>query len=141
MKKQKAAVLLCFLIAIAIPMYTSAASPAKNVEIFNINKREVTRTITPNEKIQKESEKMIQQITGVYKKLDPLPKTGYMVKIPLEPSVPVDNQWLNGYIDELIIIIPNEQSSHILVFDDENNPHFFTYKNDQQPPMELFNLK
>ncbi|KAB2331833.1 hypothetical protein [Bacillus mesophilum] len=141
MKKLKAAVLLFFLFAIAIPMYTSAATPAKNVEIYNIKKREVTSIITPNEKIQKEAEKMIKQITGVYKKLDPLPKEGYMVKIPLEPSVPVKNQWLNGYVDELIIIIPNEQTSHILVFDDENNPHFFTCKNDQQPPMELFNLK
>ncbi|QVY62230.1 hypothetical protein [Cytobacillus gottheilii] len=141
MKKQTVAVLLCILFAIAIPINTNAASPAKNVEIYNVDKREVTSTITPNAKIQNQAEKMIKQITGVYKKLDPLPKTGYMVKIPLQPSVSVNNQWLNGYIDELIIIIPDEQSSHILVFDDENNPHFFTCKNDQQPPLELFNLK
>lgn len=140
MKKQTWLPIFCLIFVLISPVY-SAAAPAKNVEIFNVSKREVTDTLIPNEKIQIEAEKMIKQITGVYKKLDPLPKTGYMVKIPLEPNVPVNNQWIHGYLDEVIVIIPDRQSSHILVFDDENNPHFFTYKNEQQPPMDLFNLK
>jgi hypothetical protein len=140
MKRQFLWLIFCLLLIFSCPVYSNAA-PAKNVEIFNVSKREVTDTLAPNEKIQKEAEKMIKQITGVYKTLDPLPKTGYMVKIPLEPSVPVNNQWVHGYLDEVIVIIPDKHSSHILVFDDENNPHFLTYKNEQQPPMDLFNLK
>lgn len=140
MKKITLLPIFCFIFILTSPVYSTAA-PAKNVEIFNVSKREVTDTLTPNKKIQREAEKMIKQITGVYKSLDPLPKTGYMVKIPLEPNILVNNQWIQGYLDEVIVIIPDKRTSHILVFDDENNPRFFTYENEQQPPMELFNLK
>ena len=62
------------------------AQSITNVELFDIEKNNIIKTIPTNPKIQLEAKKIIKEVDDVLKKIKPFPDKGYMVKIPLEPS-------------------------------------------------------
>ncbi len=51
-----------------------------------------------------------------------------MIKIPLSKPVSITNQWLHSTIDEVLILLPLNQKPYIMLYDDENNPHFYYVK-------------
>lgn len=115
-----------------IPMFFSFnlfivnAQSITNIELFDIEKNEIIKTTKPNRKIQLEVEKIIEEIDDIVRKLKPIPDKGYMIRIPLKPSIQLENQWVYALIDEVIIIIPEDEEPYLLLFDDENKTHFFT---------------
>ena len=51
-----------------------------------------------------------------------------MIKIPLSKPVSITNQWLHTTIDEVLILLPLKENPYIMLYDDENNPHFYYVK-------------
>jgi hypothetical protein len=109
-------------------LFTDNGEAVKNIELFHIGKNKIVKTIPTNPTIQSEAEKILKTADSVVKKLNPIPDQGYMIRIPLEPPVQLENKWINALIDEVILIIPEEEKPHILIFDDENNMYFFTFQ-------------
>ena len=106
----------------------TTAQPNQQVEVFDISKSEVVMEVQLNSDIQLEVEMFLQGITDVYRKLDPIPKSGFMVKIPLEPAYLMHNEWLNDLIDKVIVMFPSKEKPYLMVFDNENSPHFFIFE-------------
>jgi hypothetical protein len=104
------------------------AQSNKNIEIFDIQKDEIIKTVSTSFIIQLEVQKYIKEINNIVRKLKLIPDKGYIIKIPLEPSVQLENQWMNALIDEVIIIIPEAEEPYLLTFDNENKPWFFTFE-------------
>lgn len=96
------------------------------IQLYDIDQEKVIKTITMNAMIRKDSEIILQGVNDIYKKFNPLPDKGLLVKIPLDPAIQVKNQWMNALVDELIIFYPEEEEPFILVYDDENNTYFFS---------------
>ena len=78
-------------------------------------------------------------ITGPFKNLNVVPKDGYMIKIPLSKPVSITNQWLHTTIDEVLILLPLNEKPYIMLYDDENNPHFYYVKG--KPGLLLKHMK
>lgn len=120
-------IILIFLIII----FTATSVFAKgleNIEIFDINQSKVVKTAESSPAIQKEVKSYLEGITGIYGRINPIPDKGYMIKIPLEPSLRIENQWLNSVVEEVIILVPEGQKPYLLVFDNENKALFFTFE-------------
>lgn len=98
----------------------------RSIQIYDIDQEMVIKTIAITPFIRKDSEKILQGVNDVYKKFNPLPDKGILVKIPLDPAIQVKNQWINTLVDEMIIFYPEEEEPFILVYDDENNTYFFS---------------
>ncbi|MFC3882284.1 hypothetical protein ACFOU2_01565 [Bacillus songklensis] len=113
----------------------------KNVEVLNIEHNRVIKTVASNPAIQKEGEKYLNRITDIYRKFRVIPNEGYMIKIPLEPSVAIQNQWMNDLVNEVIIIVGEQEEPYLMVFDDENNPRFFTFKGDIDVLLKALNFR
>lgn len=109
---------------------TTAAEGLPQVELFDVEVNDVVKKRTPNEQIQKEATSILQSINGIYVKINPMPKDGYMVRIPLAPSLTVKNKWFNDFINEMVLIIPEEEEPYIMLLDDENHPHFLIAQRD-----------
>ncbi|MDQ0273182.1 hypothetical protein [Cytobacillus purgationiresistens] len=77
--------------------------------------------------LQQDVKTYLEGITGVYVKIEPIPNKGLMVKTPSNPTVMVNNPWFNNLVDEVIMIFSGQENPDLLVFDDENSPHFFTF--------------
>ncbi|WP_102272997.1 hypothetical protein [Cytobacillus massiliigabonensis] len=119
-------IVLTALIAFLINTSHTPAKINRSIEIYDINQEMVIKTITNSPLIRKESELILQGINDIYKKFNPIPEQGLLVKVPLEPAIHVSNQWINTLVDELIIFYPEDEEPFILVYDDENNTYFFT---------------
>lgn len=119
---------IAFTVLIAFFINTSHTHAQMNgsIQIYDVDQEIVIKTITMNPFIRKDSEKILQGINDIYKKFNPIPDKGLLVKIPLNPAIQVKNQWINTLVDELIIFYPEEEDPFILVYDDENNTYFFS---------------
>jgi len=109
----------------------SAKAPAggyKNIEIFDIAKEAVVKSFLPNPEVQKEAESYLKGITDICPKLNPIPKKGFMVKIPLDPPVQVENELVKASVDEVIIIFPEEEKPYLMLFDGEDRPLVFYFE-------------
>lgn len=114
---------------LSVLLFASGMTPAKDgaVEIFDIEKGEVIRTLPGNEQVRKEVEKMLNGVTGIYADFNPIPDKGYMVKVPLEPPFRLKNKWFDDYVTEVIVIFPEYENPHLLVFDKRADSFFLTF--------------
>ncbi|MGJ7910469.1 hypothetical protein [Neobacillus sp. LXY-1] len=132
---------LVFIFILLIISTNGIAQTNKQVQIFDINKGKVIKNIQMNTDLQQEVEKYLEGITGVYVKYNPIPNNGFMIRIPLEPNVMVKNQWFDDLVDEVTIIFSSHEIPFIMVFDDENRPHFFTIEGSTSKLLGLLNFK
>ncbi|WP_053368024.1 hypothetical protein [Bacillus sp. FJAT-27245] len=133
-------VFVCILIMGFISMPT-AAQTHRQVEIFDIGKGKVVLTAQPNPKVQLEVGQFLAGITGIYPKINPVPSEGFMVRVPLEPSITVKTQLFTGPVDEVIIIFPAYENPHLMFFDDKGRALVFNFKGDAARLLELLNFK
>lgn len=111
-----------------------------NIEVFDIDKGIVIKNIKSNSKIEEEMENCLKEITGVLTKFNPIPNKGYMVKIPLESPVRIDNKWLSAFIDEVIIIFPEDEKPYLMVLDNKDKTLFFNFKGNTDCLLKSINL-
>ncbi|MDQ0268530.1 hypothetical protein [Cytobacillus purgationiresistens] len=135
-KKSLIAIIILGLFPKIVPAETN-----QYIEIYDIKKNEVIMKVPSDINLQKEVKKFLVGITGVNSKFRPIPNKGFMIKIPLEPVVNVENQWLNDLVVEVIIIFPEQDAPCLMVFDDKNKVHFFTFKSDTEEFLSLLNFR
>lgn len=111
------------------------------IQIIDIKEGKVIKNVQKKPDLQREVEKFLEGITGAYVKLNPYPNNGFVIKIPLEPNVTVKNQWFNDLVDEVMIIFPVQENPYLLVFDNENQPHFFKFQVNTSKFLGLLNFK
>jgi hypothetical protein len=123
-------------------LYTTNAMAQTNnqIQIIDIKKGEVIKSVQKNPDLQQEVAKFLEGITGVYVKLNPYPNNGFVIKTPLEPNIMVKNQWFNDIVDEVMIIFPVQEKPYLLVFDNENQPHFYKFLGNTNKFLGLLNF-
>jgi hypothetical protein len=98
------------------------------VEIFDINAGKVINMLQSNNNIQNVAIDYLNKINGVYTKFDPIPTSGYGIKIPFDPNIKVENKWISADIDQLIIMLPEDGNPYFLaVLESETKLVCFTF--------------
>ncbi|MCX7747835.1 MAG: hypothetical protein N2645_13245 [Clostridia bacterium] len=102
------------------------------VEIFDITRGTVIKEVLPSPAIQKEAEKYLHAITGIYARFRALPDTGYIVKIPFSPPLTTESPWpQNDHIhsvNELYILFPPKEVPYLMVLDDKYRPFCYYFE-------------
>lgn len=105
-----------------------------SIEIFDIKNGQVVKTVPSNPTIQNQGIHFLNGITGPYEKVTGFPEEGFIVKIPYEPSLAVENRWLNTFgiksLHQIFILFPKQQKPYLLVLDDKNRPFFYNFQGD-----------
>lgn len=127
-------------IAFLLLITQNVSAQTKKIEVFEIAKGKVIKEVPINREIQMEIEHYLKEISGVYQKVKPIPSAGIMIKIPLDPVVRVENQWLTQFIDEVIIILPAD-GNPVLMIPDEKRVLFFTFKGKIEPLLKMLNVQ
>lgn len=120
---QRLFLLFVGLVVFSSPIHTQVHS--EMVEVFDIEKGTVIHEIIPNPIIQEEAKFYAANIDSLYKKINPLPPNGLIVRIPLDPPQSVQNQWFHALLDEINIIYPENGNPYVMLYDDENHIYFF----------------
>ena len=113
---------LLFLISLFVILFHSTCVHAegfKHIEIFDPKQDEVVKVVQSNPQIQDMITSWITNLDGTYKN-DPATDDGYVVKIPLDPTVKVNCNSLNALVSEVYILIPENEPPCYLIFEDEN---------------------
>lgn len=117
----------------------------KDIEIFDIAKGSVSKTVPVNDIALAEAKKFFKGITGVYLKVNAIPVKGYIIKIPFEPKIKVNSHWFNDNninpIDKLFIVFPEEGTSYLLVLDKKQRPHLFNYEGSAEKLLKSLNFE
>ncbi|WP_315118170.1 hypothetical protein [uncultured Clostridium sp.] len=111
-----------------------------DIEIFDISKEKVIMNVPSNPTMQKEVENYLEGIKSMYCKFNPIPDKGYMIKIPLENPAMVQNEFINTFVDVVIIIFPKGEEPYLMVFDDKDRMIFFTFQGDTDTLIKSLNL-
>ncbi|WP_110114430.1 hypothetical protein [Bacillus sp. CGMCC 1.16541] len=123
---KKTSIALLFMLFVCSTVY--AQTP--KVEVFNIEKGKVEKSVAMTPTLQAEAQKSVKSMTGIFKKVSPIPKTGYLVKVPLDPAIPVKATGIDVLTSEVIIVISKDQEPILMVFDNENRSFFFEFSHD-----------
>lgn len=135
--KKKTIIFLIILLCIFTNVY---AKEYEQIEIFDVERECVVKTITSNSIIEKECLKYLKGITGVYGKANPIPKTGYMVKVQLEPT-PVQNDIINAFVEQIIIVFPGNEKPYLMLLDSRDTLVFLTFEGNTKVILKNLNLR
>ncbi|GLV64460.1 hypothetical protein Bmyc01_31300 [Bacillus mycoides] len=113
----------------------------KQIEVFDCQKEKVVQKQSLDSAIEKDAVQYAKAITGPFKNLNVVPKDGHMIKIPLTKPVSITNQWLHSTIDEVLILLPLNEKPYIMLYDDENNPHFYYVKGNPKVLLNKMNVR
>lgn len=128
-------IFLCFL---SVPVMARATT---QIEVFDCQKEMVVQKQSLDIAIEKEAIQYAKSITGVYQNINVVPKNGHMIKIPLSKPVGVTNQWIHTDIDEVLFFLPAHEKPYIMIYDDENNPHFYYVKGHPEKLLKLLKVR
>lgn len=106
------------------------AKEYKYVQIFDPKQDKVVQLIQLTSEIQSLVASYLEDIDTIYSMNDPIPKDGYAIKIPLDPTVKVQKKCLNALIKEIYIIIPEKEPPFIMLFEKENKLLCFPFRGD-----------
>lgn len=123
-------------------LYSSASAQAnRQVEIFDLTKEQVVKQTPSSTDIQQEAKLLLNSMTTVYNKLNPIPTKGFMVKIPFEPPFKVKHPLFENKVDEVILIFPAAEDPFLLVFTSEQKTRFFHFSADTEPLLKKIKFK
>jgi len=115
-------------------------SQSNQIELLDIKTDQIIYTVSSSSPIQSLVKNYVTGIDGIVKDFNPIPEEGMMVKVPLEPPVHVENEWINEIVTEVILIRPIDGAPSILIFNDENTPYFFTFSGELNTLFELIDF-
>src|SRR5690242_18462005 len=121
---RKTTIFLIIILLISINTYAFGNS---NIEIFSIEKASVIKNVESNFLIQNEVKGFLNSITGIYGKLNPIPQKGLMVKLFLDPSVLIQSKFINYYVEEVILVLPENETPYLMVFYNKNIAQFYYF--------------
>ncbi|MGM7720107.1 hypothetical protein [uncultured Metabacillus sp.] len=113
------------------------------IKVLDIETSNIIKEIESSEEIDAEIQKAIRSIKRVTVQANPIPKKGYLIKIPLTKSIKVKNKWFEDIVSEVLLLyIPETKNEgKIILYNDENNPMFFDIEYVFSPLLKKLNLE
>lgn len=104
-----------------------AAETSDEIQIFDISKGKVVKKLKTSAAVQEQAIQIINSITGLYAKVQPLPDKGYIVRVPVNPALKVRNQFINATIDKIYIIFTEKEPPFVLILDSSEKPFVYNF--------------
>ncbi len=109
-------------------------------EIFDIKQERVIKSVEMNKAIKKEALKLAGRIAGPCMKLRPVPESGYMIGIPIEPSEKLHSTMGSCTVKRLIVVIPGKGDVILGVLDDREKFLFYYIKDNAAGLLKKLNF-
>ena len=121
---------------------TNTSESNNEIQIFDISKGKVVKKMNTTPSLQEQALQIISSITGLYTKVQPFPEKGYIVRIPVDPALKVQNQYINATIDKIYVIFTEKEPPIVLILDSSEKPfvYDFNWKTDELEKQLDFNF-
>ena len=134
---------LTVIILLIMLMHSTAirAEEFKYAEIFDPKQEKVVKVVQLNTEIHNMIASWIKNVEGLYGKNDPITDDGYAIRIPLDPAVKVQGEWLSAIVNEVYIVIPENEPPFFMIFETENKLSCFLFNGDIDRLSKVLNFK
>ncbi|MGN9165708.1 hypothetical protein ACTNDY_10590 [Tissierellaceae bacterium HCP3S3_D8] len=134
---------ISILFIVLLNLQVIRAEEYQYIEIFDPKQDKVIKVIKTDKEINNMVADWIDQIDGIYTKINPIEDDGYAIRFPLDPAIQVENKWLNTIVEELYLIVPEKNPPFFIIFETENKPVCFLFTGDISKLSDVleFNLK
>lgn len=141
MVKKKAFIFILMIFTfITLPQFVYAQDYME-VEIYNFDKQKIEKTVEVTPEIKKLAANYLSNINGVYGKFNPVPESGFGVKIPLEEPIKITNDFVNQEVDLVIVMFPKHESPFLILFEKNDNIMCYTFKGNTRKLLKLIKYK
>lgn len=126
MRKSMIMIQLFFFIGIMTLNHARAAEQP-DVKVLDIESNSVILEKESSALFDREVQKAIKGIKNITIQASPLPKKGYLIKVPLTNSIKVKNKWFDDFISEALLVynLEDKTQHRLILYNDENTPVFF----------------
>lgn len=126
MKKFRIILIIILFISFGIDS-TGFAVSHQRVKVLNIESSEVIKEVDHSSKLDQLAITAIKGIENITVQANPLPKEGYLIKIPLTSSIKVKNKWFHDLVTEILLVYDptTKGKGKLILYNDENSPIFF----------------
>jgi hypothetical protein len=136
---------LSLILILSVMAGTAAGSPVqaaepKDVQVFDIAQGKIMKRVKNSPEIREEVENSLQSIHELVVKFRVEPKDGVVLRIPMEPSVKVDNQWFHDSVNEVFIIVPRSEKPFMLLFTADKKSIILKFKHPVQQLLKEMKL-
>ncbi len=100
-----------------------SAQQTTDLEVYDIEKEQIVKRIPNTPEIQQDITQYLKTINQAVPPLGQVPKKGKMVRIPLQPPAPIENQWIKGTLYEVFLILLPDRDPFIIVYDESRKPY------------------
>ena len=123
----------------------TATSPApesgSEIQIFDVAKGKIVKKMSSGPAVEAEAEKIINSITGLYAKVKPFPEKGYIVRVPCNPALIVQNSYINATVDKMYIIFTQNEPPIVLILDSKDRPFVYNFSCSTDTLVKYLNFK
>ncbi|KKI93897.1 hypothetical protein WQ54_02295 [Bacillus sp. SA1-12] len=134
-----------FLFLLCLFVFHTQQISAENgtVKVLDIETSNIIKEINSSEAIDEDVQKAIKSIKRVTVQANPIPKKGYLIKIPLTKSIKIKNKWFEDIVSEVLLLyIPaTKNEGKIILYNDENTPMFFDIEYDFSPLLKKLSVE
>ena len=139
-------VFTCILLSLCIHLFfinQSIEAANDTIKVLDIETSTVIKEIPRSAAIDRYVKEAIRSITQVTVQAKPVPKKGYLIKIPLTKSLKVKNKWFDDIVSEVLLLYnpSTKRQGKIILYNDENTPLFFDIDYDFAPLFKKINLQ
>ena len=116
------------------------------IEIYNIDKEEVVKKHKSSAEAEALALGILRSITSLYIDITPIPRSGYIIRIPFKTPVELNRYWSEtrniNYIDSVYLFFPEDtrRAPYLMILDNNARPIFFNYDLDIKPFLKMLNF-
>ncbi|MBG9784864.1 hypothetical protein [Shouchella lehensis] len=130
------------LIIVCIYMvWQPVAMAATPIDVFSIDEEKVVYQTEGTPQAQHTAQQLIQSIDGLVTAINPLPASGYLVKVTFDQPYYVKNYWFHAAVTQAIFVYDKGNPSSVMLINEENQSIFFTLSRDVEELFALIQFK
>lgn len=119
----KIVVLLLVCILVIRQPVAMAATP---IEVFSLDEEKVVYQTGGTLKAQHTAQQFIQSIDGLVTAINPLPPSGYLIKVTFDQPYLVKNYWFDATVTQAVFVYEKDHPSSVMLINEDNQSVFFT---------------
>jgi hypothetical protein len=123
----KKALITLILLITFLSLTPTAAKGSPCAEIYEHAQKKVVKSVQVDSKLYDLTAGWVRSIDNFYGRIAPAAVEGYKVRIPLDPPIEVNKKSLKATVREVYIIVPQNKSPFLMIFEDRNKPSYFKF--------------
>jgi hypothetical protein len=123
---KKALITLILLMAF-LSLTHIAAKGSPCAEIYDPAQKKVIKSVQVDSELYDLAADLVRSIDNFYGRISPAAVEGYKIRVPLDPPVKVNKKSLKASVSEVYIIVPQNKTPFLIIFEDKNKPSYFKF--------------